>query len=207
MTRLRFATAGLAVVFVLAVYGMAGACVGKSLTIGCVDTPSVKMVSEMMSILITERTGTTVVIKKFKDYASCYDAAAKGDVDIMVDFTGRGYVEVLKKQPVNDEDKVFSEVKEAYQRDMNLVWLEPFGFSDKAVAPADASDVPVMAAPVIRKETLAKFPALPRVLNKLAGKLDNSTVATLVAEIGGGDMADKKAEKVTRKFLKSKRLI
>ncbi len=207
MARLRFAAAAFAAAFVLAAYGISGACVGKSLTIGCVDMPSVNMVSEMMSILITERTGTTVVIKKFDDYAACYDAVKKGDVDIMVDFTGRGYVDVLKKQPVDDADKVFSEVKEVYQREMNLVWLEPFGFQDRSAAPASAEEVPVMAAPVLTKETLAKFPALPRVLNKLAGKLDDSSVAKLVSDIGEGDTTGKKAEKVTRKFLKSKRLI
>lgn len=207
MARLRFSAAAFAAVFVLAAYGISVACVGKSLTIGCVDTPSVNMVSEMMSILITERTGTTVVIKKFKDYAACYEEVENGEVDIMVDFTGRGYVDVLKKQPVDDPDKVFSEVKEVYQREMNLVWLEPFGFQDKAMAPASAGSIPVMAAPVVTKETLAKFPALPRVLNKLAGKLDDGSVAKLVSDIGDGEMADKKAEKVTRKFLKSKRLI
>jgi len=207
MARFRLAAAAFAAVFVLTAYGMAGACVGKSLTIGCVDAPSVSMVSEMMSILITERTGTTVVIKKFGDYAACYDAVKKGEVDIMVDFTGRSYVDVLKMQPVTDPARVFAEVKEVYQREMNLVWLEPFGFSDKGFAPASAQDVPVMAAPVVTKDTLAKFPALPRVLNKLAGKLDDGSVAKLVSEIGDGDMSEKKAQKVTRKFLKSNRLI
>jgi len=207
MTKLRLAVAAFTAAFLLAAYGISGACVGKTLVIGCVDMPSVNMVSEMMSILITERTGTTVVVKKFDDYPSCYEAVKNGDVNIMVDFTGRGYVDVLKKQPVDDPDKVFSEVKEVYQREMNLVWLEPFGFQDKTAAPASAAGVPVMAAPIVTKETLAKFPALPRVLNKLAGKLDDGSVAKLVADIGEGDMTGKKAEKVTRRFLKSKRLI
>lgn len=183
------------------------ACVGKSLVIGSVDMPSVNMVSEMMSILITERTGTTVVIKKFPDYRSCYDAAAKGDVDIMVDFTGRGYVDVLKKAPEQDSDKVSQTVKEVYEREMNLVWLGQFGFSEPGLAVSGGVKVPEMAAPIIRKETLTKFPALPRVISKLTGKLDNTAVDRLVTEIGKGPDAAKKAPKVTRGYLKSKRLI
>ncbi|HEX9860635.1 MAG TPA: glycine betaine ABC transporter substrate-binding protein [Nitrospirota bacterium] len=205
----KFFGPALALVFFAMLAGTAvtDACVGKSLVIGSVDMPSVNMVSEMMSILITERTGTTVVIKKFPDYRSCYDAAAKGDVDIMVDFTGRGYVDVLKKAPEQDADKVSQTVKEVYEREMNLVWLGQFGFSEPGLPVSGGAKVPEMAAPVIRKETLAKFPALPRVINKLTGKLDNASVDKLVTEIGNGPGAAKKAPKVTRGFLKSKRLI
>lgn len=192
---------------VLFAAGQSHACVGKSLVIGSVDMPSVNMVSEMMSILITERTGTTVVVKKFPNYRSCYDATAKGEVDIMVDFTGRGYVEVLKKGAETDADKVSQTVKEVYEREMNLVWLGQLGFSEPGLAVSGGVSVPAMAAPVIRKETLTKFPALPRVISKLAGKLDNGQVDKLVADIGKGDDAAKKAPKVTRAFLKSKKLI
>jgi len=181
--------------------GPASACVGKTLVIGAVNAPDVTVVSEMLSILITERTGTTVVVKEFDDYKGCYDALKKNEVDIVVDFTGRCYVDVLGLQPETDANKVFSAVKESYQRDMNLVWLEPFGFSETGVKIKGGT--PAIAAPVVRKDTLNKFPALPRVINKLAGRLGNDVMAKLVSESGQG----KNAKKVTRKFLKDNRLI
>jgi osmoprotectant transport system substrate-binding protein len=193
----------LAVVFVFALSaamsGPAGACVGKTLVIGSVNSPELGTAAEMMSVLITERTGTTVVVKYFDDFPACYDAVKKGEVDILIDYTGRCYTDVLGKPAEQDAAKVFSAVKEAYQRDMNLVWLEPFGFSGPG---ASKGGTPAMAAPVVRKDTLNKFPALPRVINKLAGKLDNDLMSKLTSEGGNG-----KTKKVARKFLKDRKLI
>ncbi len=201
MKRLSF----LFVVVVLAVSvfaGRASACVGKSLVVGSVNTPSLSMATEMMGILITERTGTTVVIKYFDNFAALNEAMKKGEVDIMVDYTGRCYVDVLGLPPEGDAGKVFSKVKEVYQRDKNLVWLEPFGFSDSSAASGKAGQTPEIAAPIVKKDTLGKFPALPRVINKLAGKLDNGLVSKLVSEGGNG-----KTKKVARQYLKDHRLI
>jgi osmoprotectant transport system substrate-binding protein len=197
-----FVLAACLTVYALLSASPAQACVGKTLVIGTVNSPNLVVTAEMMSILITERTGTTVVVKYYDAFPACYEAVKKGEVDIILDYTGRCYVDVLGKAPEGDAGKVFSAVKEAYQRDMNLVWLEPFGFSDQGVV---KGGVPAMAAPVVRKDTLNKFPALPRVINKLAGKLDNDTMGRMAAESGQG--ANGKAKKVTRKFLKERKLI
>jgi osmoprotectant transport system substrate-binding protein len=188
----------------LAAPGKAQACVGKTLVIGGVSSPNVMVVSEMLSILITERTGTTVVIKYFDDFAGCYAALKKNEVDIVVDYTGRCYVDVLGMPPEADPAKVFSAVKDVYQRDMNLVWLEPFGFSGQGViSGGKGGSTQAIAAPIVRKDTLNKFPALPRVINKLAGRLGDDVIARLVSESGQG----RNAKKITRKFLKDNRLI
>ena len=178
------------------------ACVGKSLVIGSVSGANNAVVAEMLSILITERTGTTVVVKSYPDYKSLGEAMKKSEIDIMLDYTGRCYIDVLGKQPEADAVKVFSSVKEVYQRDMNLIWLEPFGFSDAAVLGGKGGKTPSIAAPVVRKDTLGKFPALPRVINKLSGKIDNGVISKLVSEGGNGNN-----KKATRKFLKDNRLI
>lgn len=178
----------------------ANACVGKSLVIGSLNTPSLSTISEMMGILITERTGTTVVVKYFDSFGALAAAEKKGQVDVIVDYAGRCYVDVLGKGPDPNEKKIFSTVKEDYQRDMNLVWLEPFGFHDAGVV---KGNTPAFAAPVIRKDTLSKFPALPRVISKLAGRVNNSVMAKLISEGG----TNGKTKKATRKFLKDNRLI
>lgn len=208
MKRARMMAAGIVAALILCVSVQANACVGKTLVIGCAGTPDVSVVSQMISILITERTGTTVVVKSYGSFDDCMEALKACDINIMVDFTGRSYMETLGHAPEADPGKVFSEVKEAYQRDMNLVWLEPLGFSGASVMdPARSCGTPMMAAPVVRKDTLTKFPALPRVINKLAGKLDNKTVAELVKKAGPDDKDGRMARKVTRQFLKDKRLI
>jgi len=178
----------------------APACVGKTLVIGSINTPNMAAASETMSALITERTGTTVVVRYFASFAECYEAVKKGEADIVLDYTGRCYVDVMGRKPEADAAKVFSAVKETYQRDMNLVWLEPLGFSDPGAVKGGGT--PAMAAPVVRKDTLTKFPALPRVINKLAGRLGNDVVSKIAAEGGNG-----KSKKAARKFLKDNRLI
>ncbi len=189
-------------VFMFSGIESSNACVGKSLVIGSVNGPDNTVMAEMLSILITERTGTTVVVKYFHDYKSLGEAMKKSELDIMLDYTGRCYIDVLGKQPETDAAKVFSSVKEVYQRDMNLVWLEPFGFSDSGVLGGKGGKTPAVAAPVVRKDTLGKFPALPRVINKLSGKIDNAVMSKLIAEGGNGN-----TKKATRKFLKDNRLI
>lgn len=189
-------------VFMFTGAGSSDACVGKSLVIGSVNGANNSVVAEMLSILITERTGTTVVVKYYHDYKSLGEAMNKSEVDIMLDYTGRCYIDVLGRQPEADAAKVFSSVKEVYQRDMNLVWLEPFGFSDAGVLGGKGGKTPSVAAPVVRKDTLSKFPALPRVINKLSGKIDNGVLSKLISEGGNGN-----TKKATRKFLKDNRLI
>jgi len=187
--------------------GSVRACVGKTLVVGIVKDPSVSVIGEMFSILITERTGTTVVLKRFDDYDACYAAADKGDVDIIIDFTGRCYVDVLGNQPTPDADKAYEAVKDAFTK-KNYVWLSPIGFMDDGSVSPSGKAMPSEAAPVVRTETLGKFPALDRVLMKLSGKVTNEAVNTLVDESGDDGTGDNKMTvKVARKFLKKNRLI
>jgi len=59
-------------------------------------------------------------------------------------------------------------------------------------------------AAVVRKESLKKFPALPRLLEKIGTRitLDDDLLDSLVAKISGS-----KPAKVARDFLKEKKLI
>lgn len=63
---------------------------------------------------------------------------------------------------------------------------------------------PYYAAPLIRKNTLEKYPELKDVLNSLAGKLDDSTMASLNAKV---DLEKKDAKEVAKEWLKSEGLI
>jgi osmoprotectant transport system substrate-binding protein len=58
------------------------------------------------------------------------------------------------------------------------------------------------AAPVVRKDTLKKFPALARLINKLGGAIDASAMQRLEAKAAGENIAA-----VARQFLKDGQLI
>jgi len=177
----------------------ASACVGKSLQIGSSGTAQQDLLAEILRTLISERTGTTVNVVKFDSPLAVNEALQKADLDIALEYTGEVQVEVLKGEPISDPQKLFDAVKTRYNEELNLVWLQPFGFVEPSVVKAD---IPAQAAPVVRKDTLKKFPALARLLNKLGGKIDAETMQSL----------ETKAEKVSvgevaRTFLKENRLI
>ncbi|NIU58930.1 MAG: hypothetical protein GWN67_21870 [Phycisphaerae bacterium] len=63
---------------------------------------------------------------------------------------------------------------------------------------------PYYAAPLIRKETLEKYPQLESILNQLAGKISDETMQNLNFQV---DDRGRKAENVAREFLISNGLI
>ncbi len=192
-----------ALLVVLIVTGLtvssAQACVGKTLVVGALDNPQQQVLAEMLSVLIGERTGTTVKVVSVAGHAEAHDAMIRAEMDMYVEYTGVGQVVILKEQPIADSDELYKAVKERYNQDLNLVWLKPFGFSDERYAPEGTVAV---AAPVVRKDTLKKFPALARLINKLGGSIDDPTMKELETASAAGNSRD-----VARKFLKEKRFI
>ena len=177
----------------------AQACVGKTLVVGALDNPQQQVLAEMLSVLISERTGTTVKVVPVAGHAEAHDAMVRAELDMYVEYTGVGQVVILKQQPIADADELYKAVKGRYNQDLNLVWLKPFGFSDDRYAPeGTVAD----AAPVVRKDTLKKFPALARLINKLGGAIDAPTMKELETASAAGNSRD-----VARKFLNEKRFI
>ena len=175
------------------------ACVGKTLVVGSLDSPQQQVLAQMLSILISERTGTSVKVVPVAGHMEAHEALMRADLDMYVEYTGVGQVTLLKDPPIADSEALYKAVKARYNQDLNLVWLQPFGFTDERYAPeGTVAD----AAPVVRKDTLKKFPALARLINKLGGAIDAETMKKLEAESVAGSSKD-----VARRFLKENRFI
>jgi len=177
----------------------ADACVGKTIVVGALDSPQQQLLANMLAILVGERTGTTVKVVPAASHEAAHQALLKADLDMYVEYTGIGQVQILGAPAVADQAALYKAVKERYNQELNLVWLEPFGFVDPKLAPAGTV---AEAAPVVRKDTLKKFPALARLINKLGGTIDLATMQRLEAGVKGDNAKD-----VARKFLKENRLI
>ena len=63
-------------------------------------------------------------------------------------------MEVLKGAPISDPQQLFDAVKSRYNEELNLVWLQPFGFDEPRAVPVQ---IPAQAAPVVRKDTLNRI--------------------------------------------------
>jgi len=180
---------GLAVVLLAGLsVSPAMACVGKTIVVGAMPAPQQQVLAQVLAILISERTGTTVKVVPVAGHLEAHEALLRADLDMYVEYTGIGQVTILKDAPIADADALYKAVKERYNQELNLVWLQPFGFAD--------------AAPVVRKDTLKKFPALARLINKLGGAIDPATMQTMESGVKGDNAKD-----VARKFLKDNRYI
>jgi glycine betaine/choline ABC-type transport system substrate-binding protein len=180
----------------------AHACVGRTLFIGHFDSPDQVMVANLLAVFIDERTGTTVKLTRFATRDEAFEAMKTDKISIYSDYSGV----VLRKwggeAPVQDEEKNFARIKEILNKKFNVVWLEPFGYDRYFTEKGKAGDKPGPAGLMLCKDALSKFPALPKLLGKLRGVLDNETMAALVKEAGASD-----PKTVARKFLKTRKLI
>ncbi|MEW6221229.1 MAG: glycine betaine ABC transporter substrate-binding protein [Thermodesulfobacteriota bacterium] len=200
MTRRCLLLAGIAGLAVL-LTGQAWACVGRFLFVGTVDTPQGRVLAELVAQLINERTGTTVKIRFFDDRAKLYQALRSANeeerADILVEDTASAMA-MLKQERLPEANAEYLAAKEAYEKELGLVWLNPFGFRS-----AQEGGPTTVSAPVLRQDVLANFPLLPRVLNKLAGAIDDAAFAGLVGEVQSGN----KPNNVARDWLRAKKLI
>lgn len=174
------------------------ACVGKTLVVGSTGGVQQDLLANMLAQLITERTGTSVKLVTHDSSSSAHQALLKDDLDIYVEYTGVGQVQILGGEPLPDAEQLYQAVKKRYNEELNLIWLKPLGFA----AVRQGVAVPTQAVPVARKDTLKKFPALARLINKLSGKIDAQTIARLETQAGSQGVKD-----VARTFLKQNRLI
>lgn len=169
--------------------GESVACVGRTLYVGVTPTHSEVLLAEMISVLVNERTGTTVKILQFKDARELYGAVKKGEVGLIIESPNRASGITGKGKDLSGK-AAYDLLKNEYRRSMNLVWLDPIGGS-------------AYAAPVISVETLSNLPALPKLINKLSNIFSDETYGKVVKAAG----SDEKPRKIARDFLKAKKLI
>ena len=177
------------------------ACVGRTLYIGALNNSSANIImAEMLSLLINERTGTTVQTRFFDSSDELYDALKSKKEEERVDILVEDTVDALarmKQQPQADPDKDYQLVKDLYDQQLSVVWLNPFGYNNSKTGS------PSVSAPLVRRDVLTNFPLLPRVLNKLAGTIDNATYDKLKKEVADGE----KPKNAAKDFLKKKKFI
>ena len=173
------------------------ACVGKTLVIGATSTPNDKLLAQMMAVIINERTGTTVNLNYFDNYEKLFEAVKKREVNIYVENTERA-LQVLGTAAAGSAENVYTSVKDEFKSQFHLVMLKPFGGKLSAQTQNSYVDVPVIAEGI-----LIEYPALPRVINKLAKVTGGKNYEKLLTAVESGD----KPNQVAKDYLKKKRVI
>ena len=53
-----------------------------------------------------------------------------GQIDAYVEYTGTAFTAILKHKPITDPRAVYDQVKQDYESQFNLEWLDPLGFNN-----------------------------------------------------------------------------
>ncbi len=167
-------------------------CVGRILNLAVNDSAEQKIIGQIMATYITERTGTTVTLVNNPE-----NQGAECASDICINYLNAGLSGMSSEGQGGDDQEAYSQVKEYYIENQSLVWLKPFGYKGP-VAEQNTS----MAVPVANRESLAKFPVLDRVINKLGDLIDDAALQQLIERTQSGDV-----EGVAKEFLKTRNLI
>jgi osmoprotectant transport system permease protein len=268
-----------------------------TIVIGSKNFSEQLILGNILADLIEENTDLEVERKLNLGGSSVvWEAVKSGNVDAYVEYTGTGLVSIMQRQSIIDADKTYNIVKEYFDKEYNVEWLEPLGFNNtyvlavredtakkynlkttsdlakvsdelilgctmefsdrddgykglkkiyninfKSLKPVDGglrytavnnkeSDVidafstdgllkafnlktleddknffpPYYAVPIIRKDTLEKYPELKDVLSKLAGQISEETMRELNYKV---DKLGEEPRKVANEFLKEKGLI
>lgn len=90
------------------------------------------IVAEMLTALIEQDTDIKVEQKLGVGggTSNIHPALLKGDVDLYPEYTGTGWLFVLKESPIKEPDQVYQKVKEAYQEEYGIVWSGLYGFNN-----------------------------------------------------------------------------
>ena len=59
-----------------------------------------------------------------------FEALKAGQVDVYPDYTGTGYIEILKQPKPASEQAMYNFVQRQYEKKWGLEWLKPIGFND-----------------------------------------------------------------------------
>lgn len=87
---------------------------------------------EILSQLIEAKTDLEVEQKQgiAGGTSNIHPAMEKGEIDIYPEYTGTGWLFVLKEDLINDPQELYEAVKKAYSEEYNITWSGLYGFND-----------------------------------------------------------------------------
>ena len=157
-------------------------CVGRLLSLGITGFEDQKVMAEILSVLISESTGTMVNIIEFQTLEECREAMKKEKLDLYVDYVYSGLLSLNNEiHQSENSGKAYSRVKHLFAQKFSFIWLKPFGYDNPEALPEtkEIKNTPNQAVCVARKKVLSRFPILPRLINKLKNKIPNDTLINL----------------------------
>lgn len=102
-----------------------------TVTVGSKNFTEQLIIAELMAQVIEARTDLRVQRRlNLGGTMICHTALTRGEVDIYAEYTGTALTAILKAPVDPNPDQVYEAVKQAYAKQFECEWLEPFGFNN-----------------------------------------------------------------------------
>ncbi len=90
------------------------------------------IIVEMMTALVEENTDIRVDQRMgiAGGTSNIHPGMVAGEIDVYPEYTGTGWLFILKEELINDPDVLYQEVKDAYHEQFDIKWLDPYGFNN-----------------------------------------------------------------------------
>ncbi|MBS4537614.1 glycine/betaine ABC transporter substrate-binding protein [Clostridium sp. D2Q-11] len=104
----------------------------KSITIGTKPMTEQYIIGEMIKLLVEENTDINVEMKTgiAGGTSNLHPALTSGEIDLYPEYTGTGWMFVLKNDLIEDPDEMYEETKKAYEEEFDVIWLDQYGFNN-----------------------------------------------------------------------------
>lgn len=113
---------------------LSAACRSNTNTINIATKPMTEqfILGEMLKLLIEENTDLTVKLTKGigGGTSNIHPALVKGDFDLYPEYTGTGWLVVLKKDSLLPAEELYTQLNREYQQKYKLKWMLPYGFNN-----------------------------------------------------------------------------
>lgn len=103
----------------------------EKIVVGSKNFTESLILGNMLADLIENKTDIQVERKlNLGGSQVAFNALKSGDIDLYVEYTGTGLVNILKQPPESDSDKVYDFVKKEFNDKYNIELLKPLGFNN-----------------------------------------------------------------------------
>lgn len=99
------------------------------ITIGHKNFTEQRILGEMMGILIEQNTDYETEVKELGGTMLVNQGIENGQIDISAEYTGTGYIYLLKESGIKDPNKIYEYVKTEFAK-KGITWLKPLGFNN-----------------------------------------------------------------------------
>jgi glycine betaine/choline ABC-type transport system substrate-binding protein len=101
-----------------------------SITIGGKDFAEQDILANILKILIENHTDLNVRMQLGLSSNLTWNAMKEDEIDLYVEYTGTGLLNILNFEPESDPDKIYEIVLEEFKKQYDMTWLEPLGFNN-----------------------------------------------------------------------------